>query len=207
MIDFDILSLFCNDSNHSSSAIWIDNDISSCYQKVIFGFFLHMTLLVVVVYHSFQRSACSYRLWTVPLVIIRCSSIVILIGTFSLYFYQYFFVTVTQLQMIDIINLFVIQLAYLGMTHLNLNYNLYHPSNPWSYCLVISVLFLTQNYDFYRIWIKHVTTIEIIYIIVRQSSLALVTLSLLWICFHRCQRRPQSHESKLKLLLLSSRFN
>src|ERR1044072_2505844 len=100
----DFLSLICNDSNK----IWIDQDLSPCFQKYVFQFFLHIITLILITFNIGQRSKCSYHLWTFPLALIRLASCLIFITTLSFYFYIYFFLDTTYIQWIDAINTIVI---------------------------------------------------------------------------------------------------
>lgn len=186
MIVRDLVSLICNDSNHSNGEIWFNNDLVPCYQTLLFGILLHALFLVLVVYHIGQRSSCSYRLWTFALALIRLASITILLCTFAWDFYLYFFAMGKNIQWIDALNSMLIFITYLSITYLNLNKNLYHHARPWSYAVGLMMFFLAQSYDIYRIVIGHVTSIESVYISVRQVCLALMSLGLLAICRHRC---------------------
>lgn len=188
MIVVDLLSLICNDSNYSLAQIWIVNDLSTCYYKFFFGFLLHFLTLLVVAYNLGQRLSSPYHLWTFPLALIRLSSSIILISTCAFYFYSCFFLDTAHVQWIDVIDTSIIITTYIFLNYLNFNRNLYHPTRPWSLSLILIVLFLSESYDFYRIAIDHTTLIESIYISIRQLCLALITLGLLVICQHRCQR-------------------
>jgi ATP-binding cassette subfamily C (CFTR/MRP) protein 10 len=50
------------------------------------------------------------------------------------------------------------------------------------------IFFLIQNYDIYRIFIKHLTLIESVYVSIRQLCLGLISLGLLCISRHKCHR-------------------
>lgn len=206
MIDFDLFSFFCNDTNHSSTQIWIDNDISPCYRKFLFGSLQHTILLIFLVYQTFQRSSCSYRLWSISLIVIRFGSVVLLLTTFSSSYYYYFFHEPLEIQRIDFVNCLLILVTYLSMNHLNLNKNLYHPSRPWIYLLVTISFFLLGNYDIYRISINHVSSIDTIYICLRQSCLGLICLALFPICCHRCgETSMPTLSSFLRIIELSGK--
>ncbi|CAF1369283.1 unnamed protein product [Adineta steineri] len=183
----DFLSFICNDNN-SLSKIWINQDFSLCFHKYLFEFFLHIITLILVSYNIGQRSKCSYRLWTFPLALIRLASTIILFITFSYYFYIYFFLDTINIQWIDIINTCIILLTYIFICYLNLNSNLYHKKRPWIYIIWMSIFFLVQNYDIYRIIIKHLTFIDSIYVSIRQLCLAFIFLGLLCISRHKCYR-------------------
>lgn len=183
----DFLSLICNDSNN----IWFNQDLSPCFQKYLIGFALHILTLILVSYNISEQWKCSYRLWTFPLALIRLASCVNVIGTFSFYFYIYFFADTTENQWIDVINTIIILITYLFICYLNLNNNLYHKKRPLNYIIWMFIFFLVQNYDIYRIVIKHLTFIESIYVSVRQLCLGLMSLGLLCICRHRCHRPVQ----------------
>lgn len=191
----DFLSLICNDSNNSQSKIWIDQDLSPCFHKYLFGFFLHIITLILVSYNIDQRLKCSYRLWTFPLALIRLASSLILITTFAYYLYIYLFVDTINIQWIDVMNTFIILTTYLLICYLNLNNNLYHKKRPWIYIIWMSIFFLVQNYDIYHIVIKKLTLIDSIYVSVRQLCLAFIFLGLLCISRHKCYR-PIRIESK-----------
>ena len=197
MIVREVFSLICNDSNHSISQIWFVNDLSPCYQKLLFGFLLHALLLIFAVYHIGQRSSCSYRLWTFALALIRLASLTILICTFAWDFYFYFFLTGNTIQWIDVINSLLIFLTYLSISYVNLNKNLYHHGRPWCYTIVVTLYSLAQSYDVYRIVIGHITSLESVYISVRQVCLALMSVGLLAICRHHCQA-PRRAERKCR---------
>jgi len=184
--------LICNDSNNSLSKIWIDQDLSPCFHKYLFGVFLHMITLILVSYNIGQRLKCSYRLWTFPLALIRLASILILITTFAYYFYIYFFLDTINIQWIDVMNTFLILITYLFISYLNLTRNLYHKKRPLNYIIWMTSFFLVQNYDIYRIVIKHLTLIESIYVSVRQLCLAFIFLGLLCISRHKCHRSVQT---------------
>lgn len=193
----DFLSLICNDSSYAASKIWIDQDLSPCFRKYLLEFLLHMITLILVSYNIGGRLKCSYRLWTFPLVLIRLASILILMTTFSYYIYKYFFVDIFKLQWIDAINILTILTTYIFICYFNLNCNIYHNKRPLNYIIWMVIFFLVQNYDIYRIVIKHLTFIESIYVSVRQSCLVLMSIGLLLICCHKCHRSEQIG-SKLK---------
>ena len=187
MIVHDLVSLICNDSNHSNDKIWFNKDLPPCYQTLLLGIVLHALILILVVYHIGQRSSCSYRLWTFALALIRLASITVLLSTFARDFYLYFFAMGTNIQWIDALKSVLIFITYLSITYLNLNKNLYHHARPWGYAVGLTLFSLVQSYDIYRVVIGHVTSIESVYISVRQVCLALMSLGLLAICRHRCQ--------------------
>ncbi|UJR20680.1 hypothetical protein I4U23_023801 [Adineta vaga] len=201
----DFLSLICNDSQTSQSKIWINQDLSPCTHKYLFGFTLHILLLIIVTYNIRQRSKCSYRLWTFPLALIRLASCIILLTICSFYFHMYFFAEITTLQWLDVINTIIILLTYFAICYLNLNKNLYHKNRPWVYIISMSIFFLVQNYDIYRLGIKHLTFMESIYVSIRQLCLAFIFLGLLCISRHRCCRPVQNRnlESNENRRLLS----
>ncbi len=183
----DILSLICNDTNK----IWIDQDLSPCFQKYFLQFLLHIITLILLSYQIGQRSKCSYRLWTFPLALIRLASCVICITTSAFYFYIYFFLDTTYIQWIDAINTFLILITYLFICYFNLTRNLYHENRPVMFIIWMIGFFLIQNYDIYRIVIKHLTFMESIYVSIRQVCLALISLGLLCILHHKCHRVEQ----------------
>ena len=187
------LSLICNDSNYSLSKIWIDRNFSSCFHKYIFEFISHVITFILVAYNIGQRLTCSYRLWTFPLVLIRLASSLVLIITLLFYFYTYFFLDVTKIQWIDVINTLVISITYLLICYLNFNKNLYHRKRPWNYILWMIIFFLMKNYDIYRIIIQHSTLIEGIYLSIRQVCLGLLAVGLVLISCHKCHRSSQTH--------------
>ncbi|CAF0794203.1 unnamed protein product [Adineta ricciae] len=187
----DFLSLICNDSQQ----VWADQDLSSCTHKYIFGFALHILTLIVIAYNIGQRSNCSYRLWTLPLVFIRLASCVILLSTCSYYFYIYFFADTVNHQWLDVINTVIILITYILICYLNLNKNLYHRKRPRSYVIWMLVFFLLENYDIYRLAIKHLTFVESIYVVIRQVCFAFIFLGLLCISRHQCHRPGQSHRN------------
>lgn len=186
MIVEDFLSTICNET---SKSIWIFNDFSSCFYKVSFGFFLQFAILVVIVYNLGRRVSCPYHLWTFPLALIRLSSLVLLVNA-SIYFSS----QTTSRQWIDIFNTLIIFISVFLMNYLHFNRNLYHPERPRCLTLSFFIVFLIENFDFYRIAIGHTTLIESVYISVRQLCFALITLALLVICQHQCQR-PSTRNS------------
>ena len=194
----DFFSLICNDSNQ----IWIDQDLSACFQKYSLQFFLHLITLILVSYYIGDRSICSYRLWTFPLVMIRLASCIILFTTATFDSYIYFFLNTTDLQWIDVMNSFIILITYFFICYLNLNRNLYHQNRPMIYILWMLSFFLVQNYDIYRMVIKHLTFVESIYVGIRQICLALISFGLLCISCHKCHRServnsdPEPHENR-----------
>ncbi|CAF3572283.1 unnamed protein product [Rotaria sordida] len=175
----DFLSLICNDSSDSLSKIWVDQDLSPCFRKYLFESLLHVITLILVAYNIGQRLKCSYRLWTFPLVLIRLSSSLVLIMALSFYFYICFFVNTTKIQWIDAINI-----------------NLYHNKRPLAYIIWMIMFFLVQNYDIYRLVIKHLTLVESIYVSIRQLCLFLISFGLLLICCHNCNRQIQIENSE-----------
>ena len=177
-------SFICNDSNQ----IWIDRDLSSCFQKYTLEFSLHLITLIVLAFYIGQRSPCSYRLWTFSLVIVRLTSTIVFLSTATFHFYRYFFINIHDLQWIALVNTLVILLTYVLMWYLNFTRNLYHPRRPMIYILWMFVFFLVQNYQIYQIVIKHLTWMESIHVSIRQVCLALLTLSLLCMSCHRCHR-------------------
>ncbi|CAF3836416.1 unnamed protein product, partial [Rotaria magnacalcarata] len=198
------LSLICNDSSDSSSKIWFDQDLSPCFRKYILEFVLYTITLILVSYNIGQRLKCSYRLWTLPLALIRLGSSLVLITTFSFYFYDYFFANNTKYQWIDAINVLLILITHLFICYFNFNRNLYHNKRPMNYIIWMIIFFFIQNYDIYRIIIKHLTLIESVYVSVRQSCLVLITFGLLCICCHTCDQpmppeHPETNESQYLL--------
>lgn len=198
----DFLSLICNDSNNSSSKIWINDDLSFCFRKYVFEFVLHMIIWIIVSFNIGQRLKCSYRLWTFPIVLIRLASSIVLLTILSFHFYDYFFVDAINYQWIDIINIFVIVVTYLFICYLNFNSNLYHNTRPLSYTFGMITFFLVQNYDIYRIIIKHLTLMEVIYVTIRQSCLVIMSFSLLCICCHKCDRSMRT-QSKYRFFCIT----
>ncbi|CAF3670190.1 unnamed protein product [Rotaria socialis] len=195
------LSLICNDSSDSSSKIWFDQDLSPCFRKYVLEFVLYTITLILVSYNIGQRLKCSYRLWTLPLALIRFGSSLVLITTFSFYFYDYFFANNTKYQWIDAINILLILNTHLFICYFNFNRNLYHNKRPMNYIIWMIIFFVIQNYDIYRIVIKHLTLIESIYVSIRQSCLVLITFGLLCICCHTCDQpmpteHPETNESQ-----------
>lgn len=184
MIISDVLSLICNDSK----TIWINQDFSPCFHKYFLEFFLHIITLIFLSYLIGARRKCSYRLWTFPLGLIRFSSCLILLVTLIYYFYIYFFRDMINIQWIDVINTFVISITYLFLCYFYLNYNLYHKKPPIIYIIWVCLFFLVQNYDIYKIVVKHLTLIDSVYVSVRQLSLGLITLGVLCISRHKCHQ-------------------
>ncbi|CAF4658113.1 unnamed protein product [Rotaria sp. Silwood1] len=197
----DFLSLICNDSSDSLSKIWVNQDLSPCFRKYLLEFVLHVITLILVSYNIGQRLKCSYRLWTFPLTLIRLASSLALIMTCSFYFYTCFFVNTTKIQWIDAINMLVSLVAYLFICYLNLNSNLYHNKRPVTYIIWMIIFFLVQNFDIYRLVIKHLTLIESIYVSIRQLCLFLISFGLLLICCHKCDQQvatenPEPNENR-----------
>lgn len=185
---FDIFTLICNES---SKQIWSGNDFSPCFIKYLLQFLLHLLTLILVSFYIGQRTICSYRLWTFPLVIIRLTSMVILLATMIFYFYLYFFLDIDDLQWLDVINTILILITYFIICYLNLTRNLYHPHSPVMYIIWMFIFFLVQNYQIYQIVIEHLTWIESVYVSLRQFCLGLLSLALLCISCHRCrEERP-----------------
>ena len=182
---FNIFALICNDTTNQ---IWIANDFSPCFNKYILQFILHLFTLILVSFYIGQRAICSYRLWTFSLAIVRLTSCVILLMTGIFYFYLYFFLNTNDLQWLDVINTFLILITYSMICYLNLTRNLYHPHRPVMYIIWMIVFFLVQNYHIYQIVIEHLTSIESIYVILRQVCLGLLSLAFAWISCHRCGR-------------------
>lgn len=207
MIIIDLLSAICNDSNASLAQIWIVNDLSPCYYKFFFGFLLQFLTLTLISYNLGRRLACPYHQWTFPLALIRLSSLVLLLNWTIVSIDALFFQPQSSIEWIDVFNTLILFTNYSLLNLLHWNRNLYHPERPYSLTLIISVVFLLGNYDFYRIAIDRTTLIESVYITVRQLCFALITLALLVICRHRCQRSVRNATSKFTAVLDGSAPN
>jgi len=185
---FDYFSLICNDN----SSIWIDQDLSLCSQKYFLQLFPHVFLLILIAYQIGQRLSISYHVWIYSVTLIRFASCLIVLDIGIFHFYIYFFQQTNTIQWIDLINTLIILVVYTFVCYLNFNKNLYHPNRPIVYAMLMTSIFLLQNYDIYRIVIGHVTIEESIYVSIRQVCLGLMSIGLLTVACHRCRQSQES---------------